>query len=418
MAGRRTEQNSRENSGLIKLLHVTTVPETLHFFRGQIGFLKSNGFEVSAVASPGKVLQDFGNEQAIVVHGVHMERRITPLQDLLSLARLCSVIHKAKPHIVDAHTPKGGLLGMIAAFMMRVPVRIYHIHGLPMITARGWKRILLKLTEKVSCLLANQVLCVSKSVRQVVINEGMCPADKIKSLHNGSINGVDSEHVFNPERIGDLTRCQVRSNYGIPADAVVIGFVGRIVRDKGLIELVEAWKALRRDYTSLHLLVSGNFEPQDPVPDKVRETLENDPRIILTGHVEDIPRIYSAIDIFALPTYREGFSTVCLEAAAMALPVVTCRVPGCICAVEDGVTGTLVESKDAFALAKALNTYIKDFDKRRNHGNAGRARVQRDFCQNDIWHVLHEEYARLLMNVRIPVPQISMPEETNMRLAG
>jgi glycosyltransferase involved in cell wall biosynthesis len=176
----------------------------------------------------------------------------------------------------------------------------------------------------------------------------------------------------------------------------VIGFVGRVVRDKGLIELAQAWRVLVEEYPSLHLLVAGPFEPQDPIPPDVEATLRNDPRIHLAGMVHDMPSIYRALDLLVLPTYREGFGTALLEAAAMGLPVVATRIPGCVDAVRDGETGLLVPVHDVEALTTAIRRYLGDPELRRLHGANGRRRALRDFEPARLREVLFQKYIRLL----------------------
>src|SRR5215813_2588394 len=236
------------------------------------------GFEVHALSSPGEPLDAFGRALEIDVHPARMPRRITPLVDLMAVRQIVRVIRRVRPSIVDAHTPKGGLLAMIAAALCRVPVRIYHQHGLPLMTATGPKRLILRWTERTACRLAHQVICVSESVRGVAIAERLCAADKIKVLGHGSIDGIEADKRFNPARVPEARR-RLRARYQVPEDALVIGFVGRVVRDKGLIELAQSWRALREAYPSLHLLVAGPFESQDPIPADVETILRSDPRI-------------------------------------------------------------------------------------------------------------------------------------------
>jgi glycosyltransferase involved in cell wall biosynthesis len=242
-------------------------------------------------------------------------------------------------------------------------------------------------------------------VRGVAVAEGLTPADKIKVLLSGSANGVDAEGVFHPGRFSAEVRAKVRARHGVPADALVAGFVGRLVRDKGLAELARAWKALRNEFPALHLLVVGPFEPQDPVAAEVTELLTNDPRIHLVGMQWDMPPLYAAMDYVVLPTYREGLPVVPLEAAAMALPVVATRIPGCVEAVQDGVTGTLAPVRDASALAGAMRAYIQDPELRVRHGQAGRERVLRDFRPEAMSAALYEEYLTLLRVRGIAVAQ-------------
>jgi glycosyltransferase involved in cell wall biosynthesis len=398
---------------------MTTVPMSLSFLEGQIEYAKGHGFDVHAISAPDKALDEFGHTMQVQTHELPMERRITPFRDLWALLRLTKILRQLRPHIVHGHTPKGGLLSMIGSWWCGVPVRIYHIHGLPLVTATGIKRLLLKWTEKLSCRHANQVYCVSDSVRKVAIAEGLCPTEKVKVLLNGSINGIDATHRFNPDRYDTKTRDEVRQKYGIPSDALVVGFVGRMVRDKGIIELAQAWTKLRKEFPKLHLLVVGGFEPQDPIPLEIRKQLENDERVHLAGWLgaSAIPRMCLAMDILALPSYREGFNTVLLEAAAMRLPVVASRVPGCIEGVVPDVTGALVPAYDPNALADALTVYLRDATLREQHGNAGRKRVLEDFKPEDLSEAIYLEYLRLLKEKGFKIPNANPQKPLNTKLA-
>lgn len=387
-----------------RLLHVTTVPMSLTFLRGQVAYMRDRGFAVHALSSPGEDLVEFGAAHEVPVHAVEMPRRITPGSDLKAISAIADVIREVRPAIVHAHTPKGGLLGMLAAALTRVPVRIYHMRGLPMMTATGPKRVLLSATERVACRLAHLVLCNSHSMRQVAVDEGLCPPGKIRVLLGGSGNGVDASGQFDPASLDPDARATTRSRLGIPADAVVVGFVGRIVRDKGVAELAEAWSRLRGRHPEAHLLMVGPFEPQDPIPSAVESILREDPRVHLAGMDWNTPPLYAAMDLVVLPTYREGFPNVPLEAAAMRLPVIATRIPGCVDAVEDGVTGTLVPVQDSASLADALEGYLTDAALRHRHGKAGRERVLREFRQEAIWEAMHQEYARLLRDAGYPAP--------------
>ncbi|MDF2772946.1 MAG: capsule biosynthesis protein CapM [Geminicoccaceae bacterium] len=383
-----------------RLVHLTTIPASLGFLTGQLAYMANRGFSVTAVSSPGKDLDTFAARERVPTYAVPMARRITPLQDVVAVWRIYRVLRRVRPHIVHAQTPKGGLLGTIAAWLAGTPVRVYHIRGLPFVTAGGARRFLMRGTERIACRLAHTVLCVSHSVRDVAIAERICPARKISVLLGGSGNGVDSAGRFNPDRLRS-EREQTRASFGIPQDASVVGFVGRIVRDKGVTELAAAWLALRDAHPDLHLLVVGHFEPQDPVPEHVATLFRDDPRIHLVGYVADAAPLYAAMDVVALPTYREGFPNVPLEAASMSLPVVATRVPGCVDAVLDGVTGTLVPPRNASTLAAAIASYLCDSDLRLAHGRAGRNRVLRDFRQEVLWDALFTHYESVLAQ-RLP----------------
>jgi glycosyltransferase involved in cell wall biosynthesis len=400
------------------LLHVTTVPMSLTFLMGQVGYMKDRGFRVHAVSSPGPDLTSFASRERVPVSAVDMRRRITPLRDLRALAGFLLVLRRVQPSVVHAHTPKGGLLGMIAAALSRIPVRIYHMRGLPLLGATGPRRLLLRCSEWVACRLAHQVFCVSRSVRDEAIRAGLCPAAKVKVLARGSGNGVDAMERFNPQRLGAMARLETRRRLRIPVEATVVGFVGRIVRDKGIVELTEAWRMVRDADDKLQLLLVGPFEPQDPVPAEIEVRLREDPRVHLTGMDWDTPPLYAAMDLVALPTYREGFPNVPLEAAAMGLPVVATRIPGCIDAVQHGVTGTLVPPGDANALARAIEMYLANPVLRRQHGAEGQRRVRRDFRQDLIWNALYRQYLRLFQERGIPAPGTPPTSEKEWRVAA
>lgn len=388
----------------IRVLHVLTVPLSLLFFRGQTAYMKGRGFDLVMLSAPGPELDRFAAEEQVATHAVEMERRITVWADVRAVRGIVGFMARLRPDIVHSHTPKGGLLGMIAAAFVGVPVRIYHMRGLPFLGASGWKRRLLLMTERVACRLAHRVLSVSHSNRAVALEFGLCPPEKIKVLLGGSSNGVDAGGRFNPDALPPTGRVATRARYGLPQDALVVGFIGRVVRDKGVVELAEAWQAVRARFPDAWLLVVGPFEAQDPLPEDVTARLEADPRVVLVGLDWDTPPLYAAMDVFVLPTYREGFPNVLLEAASMRLPIVATRVSGCTDAVIDGKTGTLVPLQDADALADALAAYLGDPALRAAHGRAARARVEAEFQREAIWSALEAEYQTLLLARGLPLP--------------
>jgi glycosyltransferase involved in cell wall biosynthesis len=394
-----TQAAGAEANVKVKLVYVTTVPLTLRLFvQGQIGYMKSKGFDVVAISSPGPDLQELAALHEIPVYSVNMMRGISPLKDLLAFSQLARIFMRTRPQIVHASTFKAGLLSMIAASMASVAVRVYTLRGLVSELDPGPMNKLFKVLESIACRCACQVLAVSHSVADATVRDGICPRGKIRVLGNGSSNGVDAHDRFNPARIDEQEALGLRKQYGISQNAVVIGFVGRLVRDKGIIELADAWSKLRLRYENAYLLISGPEERGDPVPQQVMETLRNDPRVKFTGLLSRsaMARHYRIMDLVVLPTYREGFPNVVLEAGAMQLPVVATRVTGCVDAVVSGVTGELVPRKDTSALEAAIGHYIDDPSLRLLHGKAGRERVLKSFTQESIWEAHHNEYLRLL----------------------
>lgn len=376
----------------LRVVHVTTVPQTLMFLGGQAGYLRARGIEVLAVSSPGEALDVFAAAEGVRCFAVPMERAIVPLRDAVALLRLSLLLRRLRPDIVDSHTPKAGLLGMAAAWLAGVPVRVYHLHGLRFETARGARRSILRLADRLSASLATRVLCVSASLARAAAQEELAPAAKLGVLGPGSINGADAERFHPPT---DEERRASRAALGIPADARVVGFVGRLVREKGLVELFGAWRVLRAELPDAWLVLVGPGEPHDPLPKEVVAGFAADPRVRNCGLDWDTPKYFRAMDVVALPTHREGFGVVALEAAATGLAVVATRVTGCVDAVADGATGTLVEAADTGALLAALRAYLVDPELRRRHGAAGRERAVHEFSRERIWAALHAEYVSL-----------------------
>lgn len=380
----------------IGLIHVVTVPLSLRFLRGQVGFMRDHGFAVSCVSAPGPEQAEFVASEAVPTYSVAMTRAISPLHDLGALCRLVRLLRQIRPSIVHAHTPKGGLLGMLAAWLAGTPVRVYHMRGLPLASARGWRRRLLRLTERVSCRLADRVICVSHKLRRYAISEGLCPADKIVTLLGGSGNGVDSTGEFDPDGPARGEGAALRWRLGIGPDAAVVGFIGRLVLDKGIVELAAAWQELRARFPDAHLVLAGPEEARDAVPPALLDRLRQDQRVHLLGRIAWPRQVHAAADVLVLPSHREGFPNVPLEAAAMGKPIVCSRIDGCDEAVVDGETGTLVPVGDASALAAAIAAYLESPELRARHGWAGRERVGRLFRREAIWEALLQEYQELL----------------------
>jgi glycosyltransferase involved in cell wall biosynthesis len=385
------------------LLHISTDSRTLGFVLQQMLLMRGKGWKVHAMASPGKYESTL-QIHSIPFHSVAMHPRISPLRDLLAIPRIWAAMWRLRPVIVHVHTLKAGLLAMISATMARIPIRVFHVHGLPHLAARGFKYRLLLWSTRLACMLSHRVFCVSSSIRQILIDQHLCPENKAVVPANGSCDGIDAVKLFNPSGIAGSVASGVRASYRVPLDAFAIGFVGRLVCHKGLVELCEAWTVLRSDYPDLHLFIVGDFEAQDPVPSRTIESFRTDPRVHMTGLCRNMPELYAAIDLAVLPSYYEGFPTVLLEAAAMSLPAVATAIPGNIDAVLDHVTGLLVPPNDASALAEAIKRYIDDPRLRENHGVRARERVLLDFRPEPIREFIYQEYCNLLSNRGLCAP--------------
>lgn len=385
----------------LKLFHISAEPDfPWRFLCGQIQFMKENGIDVHVVSSPNDYLDKIHSREKIQVHGIPISRKINPLSDISSIYSLWMLFLRERPDIVHAHTPKGSLVALIAAWLSRVPVRIYHIHGVPFLSAKGIKRIILILCDKLSCRLSTQVFCVSQSNMQIATEANLCKKAKIKVIQNGSINGIDAIKTFNPAIYGLGYKNKIRFNYGINIQSIVIGFSGRVIKEKGILELFDAWKEIKKIHNNVAIFIVGPIDDRDPVQGDILSYMKKDKNIYFTECWSDfMPPYYAAMDILVLPSHREGLGLATLEAGAMNLPVVATNIPGCVDAVEDGVTGLLVPPYDAKAIADAINKYLINSALRKKHGYAGRNRVLKKFPQIPIWEETLDSYIELLNSV-------------------
>jgi glycosyltransferase involved in cell wall biosynthesis len=378
------------------LAYLVTHPMTARLLlEGQLRSLGEAGFEPVLISSPGPDLEGVAEREGARVETLAMAREIAPLRDAVALARLVRRLRRLGPAIVNAGTPKAGLLGMLAARLAQVPVRVYTLRGLRLETARGARRRLLAAAERLACASAHRVVCVSDSLRRRAVELGLVAEAKTAVLGAGSSNGVDVERFARAARDRERTAA-LRAELGLPAGAPVVGFVGRFTRDKGIVELAEAFERVARELPAARLVLVGDFEAGDPVPAALAARLRRDPRIVLAGFVRDTAPYYPLMDVLAFPSHREGFPNAPLEAAAAGLPAVGFRVTGTVDAVVDGETGRIVAPGDAGALGAALLDYLRDRDLRDRHGRAARERVERSFRREVVWRAWTEEYRRLL----------------------
>lgn len=385
------------------MLHAVTASVSLGLMRGQLRYLRDAGFEMAAVCAPGDELESLRENEGVPCFDVEMERAFAPLADPVSLWDLWLLMRRFRPLITNVGTTKAGLLGGLAARWAGVPCRVYTLRGLRFETSTGLRRKGMKFLEKIACNSAHLVVCVSESVRQRAIAEGVVDAARAVVLGNGSSNGVDAAR-FAPseERTGQAQA--LRGQLGIPHDARVIGFVGRINRDKGVPELVRAFARLRDRFPNSRLLLLGDRESLEPMPYDFRGFLDTEHRILCLGHVADPAAYYQVMDVVCLPSYREGFPNSVLEAQAAARPVVATSVTGVVDAIQDGVTGLLVPPGNLNALASALGRVLVDPELGERLGQAGRERVLRDFRPEPIWKALADQYRRLLEERGLPQP--------------
>lgn len=341
-----------------KFFFVTTIPGSLDFFTGQYEML-GEVFDITAISSQREKLDEYGLQNNIKVHYIPMEREISLKTDIKGLFLFIKYFRKERPQIVHGNTPKGSLLSMLAAWLTRVPVRIYMCHGLRYQGCTGFKKQLLMMMERISCWCATDVMCVSKGVASV-LNKDSITRKKPIVIWNGSVSGIDVSK-FDPNK--DYNRVEIRKRYGLKVDDFVLSFVGRIVADKGVNELIEAFSVLSERYKEMKLLLVGIMETDgNPISNNSLEQINNNPAIIAPGRQNNIPEILSITDIFVFPSYREGFGLSLMEAGAMGVPAISSDIIGCNEVVEDGTTGILIESHSYTSIVNAVERLYNDKD--------------------------------------------------------
>jgi glycosyltransferase involved in cell wall biosynthesis len=395
-----------------KLLHVSIGGPILRsYFAGQLAYMRARGFDVVVAAQGGPDLDRLCRSEGVSARPIDLIRPLRPWRDLRALIALLRIVADEHPDVVHCHTPKAALLGLLAAFILRAPHRIYHLHTLPLETARGPTRWLLHASERLAWSLCTETLAVSDSLRRSYERHLGLHRPAIRVHGAGSVNGVDARGRFDPARIRHRRLIEFRRRIGLPAEARALCFVGRLAHDKGLAELHAAWQRLRARYPDLWLIVAGEADERQPGAPAPLEALRRDARVAMPGFVDERELVFAAATLAVLPTHREGFGSVLIEAAAMAIPAVAFRVTGCIDAVIDGVSGTLVTPGSVPALVVAIARYLDDPALRARHGAAGRARALAQFAPERIWTALHAFYRDALGESGIAMARAGDPEE-------
>lgn len=373
-----------------------THPQTCLVLTGRLRRLREAGFRVILVCSPGELLYGTATSEGVEAVVLPMRREIAFLTDFVSLVRLCGLLRRVKPDIVEFSTPKAGLLGSVAAALCGVPRRVYMLRGLKLETAVGLKRRILWAAERVAVGCAHRVLCNSESLRSKAIALGLARTGKLHLLGAGSSNGVDVER-FSPGP------SSLRPHLGLTPDDLVIGFVGRLTRDKGLPELIEAFEVIESIEPRARLLLVGWFDvAEDSLGPDLRDRIRRHPRICLTGFVSDTVDYYRAMDLMVLPTWREGFPNSVLEAAATGIPVITTQSTGSRDSVVPEVTGLLLPAGHPDAIVESVLKLLKHPERRRRMGQAARAWVLENYTSEHVLARTVDFYKNLLNGPTAP----------------
>lgn len=413
---------------MAKLFRITTVPISVEKLLGNQLTFMNQYFEVTAISADKEYLERVGRELGIKTHSIEMTRQITPWQDLKSLWQMYRYIKKEKPEIVHTHTPKAGLIGMMAAKLAGVKIRLHTVAGLPLMETTGLKRKVLDLVEKFTYGCATRVYPNSKGLYDFIIKERLGRPDKLEVIGSGSTNGIDVNH-FDSALFSEETKSKLRKDLNISENDFVYIFVGRLVKDKGINELITAFKTLKFLHPqiptspnsphisksphqqiatsanpqtlqpcnppTLKLLLVGPLEQNlDPLSQEVLDEIHDSPDIISVGFQKDVRPYFAISNALVFPSYREGFPNVVLQALAMGIPAVVSDINGCNEIIEDQHNGLIVPAKNAGALHNAMRFLLnhKDYIKLQS---ASRTTVMK-YRQELVWELLKKNYATLL----------------------
>ena len=389
-----------------KLLRITTVPLSLKvLLKGQHRFMTQNGLQVIGISSPGPELDEVHHDEGIPVIALEMTRTISPLKDLKALWQFYRLCKKEQPAMVHSHTPKAGIVGMLGARLAGVPIRLHTVAGLPLMETRGAKRTILEAVEKLTYACATRVYPNSRGLYDFILRHQLTTPKKLKVIAGGSSNGIDTT-FFAPEQVTAEHRAALREHLGIAKDDFVFIFVGRLVGDKGINELVKAFCQL----TSLpsegrgasvnktpKLLLVGPLETElDPLLPETLKRISQHPGIISVGFQKDVRPYFAISACLAFPSYREGFPNVVMQAGAMDLPSVVTDINGCNEIISEGENGKIIPVKNAAALHKAMEEMLRDEEGFLKMNENARRMITSRYEQSVVWSALLEEYQKII----------------------
>ena len=382
-----------------KLIRITTVPISLEkLLENQARFFKKH-YSVTLVSAQKEQLEALAKEQGVAYFPLEMTRKITPLQDLRCLLQLVRFLRKEKPHIVHSHTPKAGIIGMLAAFIARVPVRMHTVAGLPLMEVKGIKKRILYAVERLTYRYATHVYPNSKGLMDFIQEKHLAEKTPLQIIGKGSSNGIDTGH-FNANSISDQELIKCQKKWTIAQDDFVFLFIGRLVGNKGINELVVAFEQLSSKLPKVKLLLVGPQEPTlDPLAKSTMNAIDQNPRIISTGYQQDVRPFLKSAQVFVFPSYREGFPNVVLQAGAMGVPCIVSDINGCNEIIEDEVNGFLVPPKQIQPLVEKMQFLYKDLEKRTIFIERTQTLIVTNFERAQYWELLLAEYKRREENV-------------------
>ena len=374
-----------------KIIRTSTVATSLNTFcRGTLHDL-SRLYDVVAVSTPDHELQELAEREGIRVIGVPMSRPIAPLRDLVSLWRLIRVFRRERPAMVHSITPKAGLLSMIAAWICRVPVRLHTFTGLVFPTATGLKKRILILTDRITCACATHIVPEGEGVKADLINYNIT-RKPLQVLGYGNIRGIDLDHYRRSPEVMEKALTLRKPN------RFTFVFIGRVVRDKGIDELVEAFSLLHSEHPQTRLILVGRAEDNlDPVSPNTRRTIASHPAIEAVGNQSDVRPWLAASDALVFPSYREGFPNVVIEAGALDLPSIVTDINGSREIIVHGQNGIIVPPRNAQALLQAMTQFVQNPQATQAMALKARQMIASRFEKSFVQKCLFDYYQKILI---------------------
>ncbi len=359
---------------------------TAQFFDMQFKFLSNNGYEIHLACCPDDN-PDFLSRNHLTYHPMEIARRVDIKADIKAINQLVKLIRKEKYDAVFGHTPKGAMVAMIAARLANVKTRVYYRHGFIYTTAKGLRRFIFKNVERLTGWLATDVVNVSPSLGKLAAKDRLNSVKRQMVIGSGTCCGLDTTELFNPEPVTETRKSELRAELGIGNNDLVFGFVGRICKEKGIREMVDAFEAFSAKYpdSNAKLLIIGAYDARDILPDEYKSKIQNNPAIIHPGKIahNKLPQYYAIMDAFIFPSYREGFGMTVIEASAMGVPALVSRRHGCVDAIRENVTGLYVDiSKEGILQGMEKLT---DPTLRQKLGKGGIDFARREFEIKDFW---------------------------------
>lgn len=378
-----------------KIIRTAAIPGSLYtLLKGQLEYLNKE-YEIIGLSSDGPLLKQTAEREGIRTIAVNIERNISPFKDLQSLFQLYRVFKKEKPFMVHSITPKAGLLSMMAAYFARVPKRVHMFTGLIFPTQTGFKKQLLLFFDKLICRFSTHIYPEGNGVKNDLINYEVTKKP-LQVIANGNVNGINLE-VFSPDNYKYEDIKKLRDKLNLSTSDFLWIYIGRLVNDKGVNELIQAWERLTLKYENTKLLLVGSDDGEtDILPLATRELINSHPHIVPLGQQNDVRPFLALADAFVFPSYREGFPNVVLEAGAMGLPAIVTDINGSNEIIKAGENGLIIPSKDSEALQKAMETFLEDTALVASMTKNARRLIVSRYNRDDVWSALSEEYEKII----------------------